>query len=259
VAVHLICATRGECGTVDPDIVGDQSIADLRTAELLCAATALGVQAVHLLGYRDSGMPNAPDAQHPAALVAAPLAEVTERIVAVLRAFRPHVVVTHGPFGGYGHPDHVRVSEATVAAMQAVADAARFPDHTADGLGPWPVARLYYDTFAPGPVRFFGRVLRLLGRDPRRSGANRDVDLVAMADGATPITCRIAVGPWLAARDRAFRCHRSQLGGRAGLLRVPRPIRRLLLGTEDYTEVGAPRGPDRPIDRDFIFGHAGDR
>lgn len=252
IAVHLICATRGECGSVAATLLGDQSVAGLRTAELLCAARALGVQAVHLLGYRDSGMPGSPDVQHPAAFVGAPLEEVRAHIAAVLRAFRPQVVVTHGPFG-YGHPDHVRVSEASMAAVQAAADAAWFQVGQDPDLAPWTVDRLYYHTFEPGPIRFFCRFLRLVGRDPHRFGANRDVDLVAIADGATPITCRIAVGPWLAARDRAFWCHRSQLGGMAWLLRVPRPIRRLLMGAECYTEVGASSGPDRPVDRDFVF------
>ena len=186
ITVHLIYATGGEGATVAPKLLGDQSITELRTAEFLCAATALGVQAVHLLGYRDSGMAGSPEAQHEAALVAAPQEELIDRIVALLRTFRPQVVVTHGPFGGYGHPDHIRVHEVTLATVAAAADATRFPDHQVHGLGPWAADRLYYQTFDPRPIRVFNRLLRAVGRDPRRFGTNRDVDLVAAGADRRP-------------------------------------------------------------------------
>ena len=52
--VVLLCATRGEAGTVDPEyLVGHSSIAHLREAELRCAAQHLGLTAVHFLGYRE--------------------------------------------------------------------------------------------------------------------------------------------------------------------------------------------------------------
>src|SRR5438552_787443 len=76
VAVHYVCATRGECGTVaSRHLSGHADIAALRSAELLCAARALGLAAIHFLGYRDSGMPATPDNAHPAALVQAPIAQ----------------------------------------------------------------------------------------------------------------------------------------------------------------------------------------
>src|SRR5436190_24344977 len=66
VAVHYACATRGECGSVAPELLqGHADIGALRTAELTCAAQALGLAAVHFLGYRDSGMAGMPDNRHP--------------------------------------------------------------------------------------------------------------------------------------------------------------------------------------------------
>ena len=57
VAVHLVCATRGEAGEVDEQLLsGKRSIAELRENELRCAAQKLGLAGVHFLGYRDSGM-----------------------------------------------------------------------------------------------------------------------------------------------------------------------------------------------------------
>src|SRR5262245_35081618 len=56
VAVHYACATRGECGGVAPELLdGYADIGALRSAELTCAARALGLAAVHFLGYRHSG------------------------------------------------------------------------------------------------------------------------------------------------------------------------------------------------------------
>jgi LmbE family N-acetylglucosaminyl deacetylase len=69
VKVHLICATRGEVGTVAPEFMeGYSSIADLRVDELLCASELLGLEQVHFLDYRDSGMEGTADNEHPKAL-----------------------------------------------------------------------------------------------------------------------------------------------------------------------------------------------
>lgn len=55
--VYLVCATRGEAGMVDGEhLRGFESVADLREAELRCAAQILGLSGVFFLNYRDSGM-----------------------------------------------------------------------------------------------------------------------------------------------------------------------------------------------------------
>src|SRR5690242_21445495 len=57
-ATYLVCATRGEVGTVDEEhLNGFKDIAELRTDELMRAAKHLGLKDVFFLGYRDSGMP----------------------------------------------------------------------------------------------------------------------------------------------------------------------------------------------------------
>src|SRR5215813_11421541 len=94
-AVHYACATRGECGTVAPALLeGYADVAALRTAEQECAARALGLAAVHFLGYRDSGMRGTADNNHPAALIQAPLEQVAGQITALIRALRPQVLLT---------------------------------------------------------------------------------------------------------------------------------------------------------------------
>lgn len=237
-AVHYACATRGECGTVEPALLaGHADIAALRTAELTCAAQALDLAAVHYLGYRDSGMPGTADNAHPAALVQAPVAAVAARLVALIRTLRPQVVLTHPPYGGYGHPDHIHVQQAMRAAFTWAGIPARFPDQIAAGLTPWRPRKLYYSTFPIGLLRMGLPLLRLLRRDPRRFGQNADVDLVRVAEEATPVTTVVACGAYLAQKEAAWRCHASQLGGMGGAVRLPTPLRRRLLGTESFTRV----------------------
>ena len=255
VAVHYACGTRGECGTVAANHLGDHAdIAALRTAELDCAAEALGLAAVHHLGYRDSGMPGAPDNEHPSSLVQAPRDEVTGQIVALMRALCPQVVLTFNPYGGYGHPDHIAIHHATLAAFAAAGDPARYPEQLAGGLAPWSPSKLYYATFGTAVLRLGIASMRLLRRDPRRVGENKDIDMVRAAAEVTPITTAIDTAAYLAARDQAFLCHRSQLRTMAGIQRVPAAIRRRFMSTEHFTRVVPPWSGSRTRERDLFAG-----
>ena len=68
--------------------------------------------------WRDSGMAGTPSADHPRAFVQSGR-EAVDEVVAVLDDFRPHLVVTYDPRGGYGHPDHIRAHEVVHAAIDA--------------------------------------------------------------------------------------------------------------------------------------------
>lgn len=254
VAVHYVCATRGECGTVQAAfLAGHADIAALRSAELTCAARVLDLQAVHYLNYRDSGMPGSPDNDDPRALVQAPGEVVTGQVVAAIRALRPQVVLTFGPYGGYGHPDHIRIHEATRVAFAAAGDAGRFPAQIAAGLAAWSPRKLYYPTFGAGYLRLSARLLGLLGRDLRHFGANGDVDLLRALEETTRVTAVVDCRAFLAQIDGAWRCHASQLGSLGLLARLPRPIRRLYSGREQFTRVVPPPRPGRP-ERDLFAG-----
>jgi mycothiol S-conjugate amidase len=255
VAVHYACATRGECGTVAPELLdGYADIAALRTAEQECAARSLGLAAVHFLGYRDSGMPGSADNQHPAALVQAPLERVAGQLVALIRALRPQVVLAHNPYGGYGHPDHIHLHNATRAAFAAAGDEARYPEQIAAGLTPWRPSKLYYPTFGTRFVKIAVGALRLLGRDPRRFGQNNDIDAIRVVEETTPITTRIDCAAWLEPNLRARMCHRSQLGGMPPFNRLPRAITRRLLGAEHFTRVVPPWDAAKDLERDLFAG-----
>jgi len=212
VEVDLVCATRGEAGTLDADCLdGFDSMAARREHELHCAAKILGLTEVVFLGYRDSGMAGSTDNEHPQALVQAPLEEAAAKIVTQIRRLKPQVVVTFDPIGGYKHPDHIHLHRATVKAFHLAGDAS-FSDP--ENLPPHQPQKLYYQTFSKTMLRIIVRLLRVIGRDPRRFGRNGDIDLLALVDdGNFPIHAVIDYRTVLEKRDAAAMCHASQLGG----------------------------------------------
>ena len=209
VEVHLICATKGEAGDVQPELLHDfQSIADRRESELLCAANYLGLNHVYFLGYRDSGMNGSEDNRHPKALINAPMEEVTGRIVKYIREFKPDVVLTFDPVGGYHHPDHIFIQKATVAAYEAAADRNQFPQFGE----PFQPKKLYYHIFPRGFVRMAVRLMKFFGKDPTKFGRNKDIDLEMLAgDQDYPAHVRIDYHKVNKLKEKASNCHESQL------------------------------------------------
>jgi N-acetyl-1-D-myo-inositol-2-amino-2-deoxy-alpha-D-glucopyranoside deacetylase len=142
--VTVLTCTRGELGDVmDPRLAAElltpEQVAAHRETELREAVTALGVTDWRILGnpgarwadraprqYRDSGMRfdehgiTTLETIDPGSLVAAELSEVAADIAAVMVDVRPDVVVTYDRDGGYGHPDHLRVHQATRSAAEVI-------------------------------------------------------------------------------------------------------------------------------------------
>ena len=233
VRVVYACATRGEAGGDETDdAAAHAQLGERRWSELRCAATALGLADVLHLGYRDSGMPGSPDNRHPRALVTAPIEEVARDVVAVIRQVRPQVVITFDPIGGYYHPDHIAMHQATALAFHQ----AGRPDHFAALGAPWSPSKLYYWVPSRTLLRLAVRALRLLGRDPSRSGRNHDVDLASIATVDFPVHTRIRLSRRVLARKHAAgACHQSQLPPGSLPRRAVRVLSRYLGSTELFT------------------------
>ena len=210
VQTHLICATRGEAGEMDPQYMeGFASIAERRESELRCAAGILGLAGVTFLDYRDSGMPGSAENQHPQALAAQPVEAVAAKVAVLIRQIKPQVVVTFDPIGGYKHPDHIAIHQATVLAFRMAGD----PSFPSD-LPPFTPQKLYYHTISKAYLRIAVLVLRLLGKDPRRFGRNGDIDLASIvAEGSFPTHARIDCRSVAEVKSAAAACHASQVGG----------------------------------------------
>ena len=251
VEVYLACATLGEAGDIPPDFLqSSSSSAALRESELDCSANVLALKQVFKLGFRDSGMEGSPDNHHPDALVARPMEEVVERIAAVMRQVRPQVVLTFDPVGGYFHPDHIRVHQATVLAFDHVRQELKATD-------PQVLSRLYYHTMPKSSAKIAVFWMRLLGKDPRKIGRNKDIDLVQIASQSFPVHVKINYKKVLEQREQAAACHASQGGGKkpfglsAWLMRIlSRPVDRFMQGFPEPM-------PNHRMQNDLFWGMNG--
>jgi len=116
-----VCATNGDVGEIsDPSLATPENLWQVRQEELRAAMKVTGIPDVRFLGYRDSGMDGTPDNDNQASLFQVDPAKVEAEIAALLDELKPDIVFTHDPTGGYGHPDHVTVSQRTTAAINAV-------------------------------------------------------------------------------------------------------------------------------------------
>lgn len=126
--VLVVTCTLGEEGEVIGEpyqhLVVDEAdqLGGFRIQELQRSLAALGARGQFLGGagcYRDSGMAGSPASRNPRAFVNSGEGAV-EKLAAIFEQVRPHLVLTYGPDGGYGHPDHIRAHEITHAAAQRV-------------------------------------------------------------------------------------------------------------------------------------------
>jgi LmbE family N-acetylglucosaminyl deacetylase len=101
--VYLVIATDGAAGGQQTSIPRGPELAKARAEEARCATDALGLQPPVLLGFPDGQLGNY--AEEPTRLF-----RVTQRIYEELQKIRPDALVTWGPDGGTGHPDHRLVS-----------------------------------------------------------------------------------------------------------------------------------------------------
>ncbi len=249
VDVHVIIATDGIAGSVeDPaHLESHGTLAQRRSTELSNAVVALGVASIWSLPYRDSGMRDTPANDHPDALVRQPIEQVTIELAGYFRRLQPDVVITHDPFGGYGHPDHIHVCEATTSAFHLT----RFQP-SLNGRQPerWPgPAKLYYTAFDKRLLKLITRIMPLIGQDPRAIGRNKDIDLVEISSWQTPVNAKIDISRYLPAKMAASQAHVSQYSGGPGFVRfLPPFLRQRAAGVETFTTAFPPAGDGVEVD-----------
>ncbi|HEV8545372.1 MAG TPA: PIG-L family deacetylase [Candidatus Limnocylindrales bacterium] len=154
--VVLVTCTRGELGEIvvkeldTPD--NHRRLGETRAAELESAMGVLGVEEWENLGYRDSGMMDDAGNRDPRCFWQADLDEAARRLVWLIREYRPDVVTTYNAFGGYGHPDHIRVHDVAVRAVPRAGDPSWYPEQLEGGLESWAPAK-FYEQATPDSVR----------------------------------------------------------------------------------------------------------
>lgn len=230
VDVLVATCTGGERGDVlNPHLDTAETRArlpELRRAEMAEAARLLGVRQ-RFLGFTDSGLPAAGEALPDGCFARVPTDVAAERLTAVLREFRPQVVVTYDPSGGYPHPDHVRTHEVAVAAFDAAGDPARFP-----GAGPaWRPDKLYYlAVLSPDWFRALHEGMLARGLASPFGEVLGELDGVA----GLPVTTRVECAAYFGVRDAAARAHATQMAPEHPFFVHPRDLERAVWPTEDY-------------------------
>jgi mycothiol S-conjugate amidase len=203
----LVCCTGGEAGDILNPAMDREEIRarlhDVRMEELAEATKVIGYDEVVLLGYRDSGMPDSEHNAHPESFAQAPLDEAVGRLVAAIRAERPHVVVTYGDDQEhYPHPDHLRVHEISLEAFGAAGDPDRYPEAGA----PWQPLKLYYVLWASARIEATHAAFLELGLE-----SPYDERWFSRPSQDHRITTRIDIAGFMHVRPEALKAHRTQI------------------------------------------------
>jgi LmbE family N-acetylglucosaminyl deacetylase len=180
--VVVATATWGESGTADPERWPRERLAALRRRELRDSLAAVGVTEHRHLGHRDGSCAEADEAA------------ATGGVLRVMEEVRPDVLVTFGPDGMTGHPDHRAVSAWTTAAWEQT------------GRG----SRLWYATVTPSFHEHWGRV-------NERVGLWMAPDRPCTPEAALAHTTACA-GSVLARKRAALAAHRSQVAPLVALI-----------------------------------------
>jgi LmbE family N-acetylglucosaminyl deacetylase len=239
--VFLLTATRGDRGRYrghardDPQHPGPAALAAIREGELRAAAAVLGVREVSVLDYQDQQL----DRAGPREAIAA--------IARHVRRVRPDAVVTFGPDGAYGHPDHIAISQFTTAAMVAAADPS-FPCDSPAALAAHATSKLYYIAWPEAAWKVYEAAFR---------------KLVSTVDGverqAAPwpdwaITTVIDTRGHGSTVWRAISCHESQVSAYEGLRHLSPDDHETLWGRQSFYRVFSTVNGGRERETDLFAG-----
>ncbi len=225
VATYVVTATRGERGRFDDTGVspGPEIVGRAREAELHAAATALGVREVAFLDYLDAELDRADPN------------EAVEKIATHIRRVQPQVVVTFDPFGAYGHPDHIAISQFTTAAIVRAADTHR-------------VSKLYYFVFSAPKWARYQTAFKTL---------SSTVDGTVRLGTAWPpwsITTQVdATAVWQSVW-RAVQCHKTQMSIYKNFASLSEDDQKLIWGRPEFYRAFSLVNGGRAVETDLFEG-----
>lgn len=240
IETYLVTATRGECGRFgllgkggDPTEVGR-----VREAELRAAAAVLGVREVSVLGYPDGGVDQ----------VEAKSAIRT--IASHIRRIQPNVIISFGPEGAYGHPDHIGISQFATAAKVCAADAKYSVNggSHADSLPPHRVRKFYYLAWRNNKWEAYQAAFRKLTSVV--DGVQRQA--IPWADWA--VTTSIDTSAFWPIVWKAVRCHQTQMSIYERLENLTEEQQRGLWGSQEFYRVSSSVNGGRKPENDLFEG-----
>ncbi|MEU4744512.1 N-acetyl-1-D-myo-inositol-2-amino-2-deoxy-alpha-D-glucopyranoside deacetylase [Actinosynnema sp. NPDC023658] len=241
--VTVVTCTLGEEGEIIPpalrELAADAAdqLGGYRVAELRSACAALGVTDHRFLGgigrWRDSGMAGVEANNHPRAFVNGSFDDQVAALAEIIASVKPHVVVTYDAFGGYGHPDHIRAHQITMAAAVDV-------------------DRVFHAVTSRSATEAGAAALAQIPDLPWRLPAEGELPVT---DDAA-ITTTIDISEHLVAKLRALRAHSTQIGvwqdgaGRAAYA-LSNGIAQPVVQAEHYVLV---KGPAEGAETDLFGG-----
>ena len=235
VETYLVTATRGERGRF-----GDAAekppmeiIGETRERELLAAAKVLGIHEVSFLDYIDGDLDRAKPE------------EAVGKIVRHLRRVRPHVVVTFASDGGYGHIDHIAISQFTLSAIVCAADPSF---QTGDHRDSHRVSKLYFMAWTKGKWAAYQDAFKDLKYDvdgvERRAEPWPDWEITTEID---------TTAHWQTVWE-AIRCHQTQLTIYRKLEELTPEYHRGLWGSQEFYRVFSLVNGGRKRETDLFEG-----
>jgi len=251
VDVHVATCTGGERGSVlnpkmdRPEV--QENIAEIRRVEMETARDILGVSQ-DWLGFVDSGWPEGdpPPPLEEGCFALEDVEVAAERLVRLIRDFRPHVVTTYDEKGGYPHPDHIQCHNVTVAAFEAAGDPARYPD----AGEPWQPLKLYYHhSFNRPRAVALDEAMQAAGLESPYTERLQDWPENPKWDAR--ITTRVECAEYFPVRDQALLAHATQIDPDGWWFAMPLELQEKVWPTEDYEL--AISHVDSPTPEDDLF------
>jgi LmbE family N-acetylglucosaminyl deacetylase len=158
-----VSATRGQAGQIrDPLVATRRTLGQVREREFYAACEQLGVDHARVLDYMDGALQDVDP--H----------ELTGAVIQIIRAFRPDVVITFGPDGAYGHPDHIAIGAATTRAFELAGSPRHFPEQLAAGRRPHRPAQLLHSYFPSSRLLLRDQLAHWLVTSPSRFRGTTD-------------------------------------------------------------------------------------
>ncbi|MFN2556156.1 MAG: N-acetyl-1-D-myo-inositol-2-amino-2-deoxy-alpha-D-glucopyranoside deacetylase [Nitriliruptorales bacterium] len=248
--VKVVTCTGGEEGENLAGIdLGDVAMAEVRSRELYAALVELGVSEHEFLGYRDSGMPGTASNEDPASFHQADLDEAGRRLAAVIRSFRPDVVVGDDEQGTYGHPDHVKAHEVTSRALELAADPAEL---SVPGR-PWQVRKRFVHALPRSRLIAFHERMLAEGLPSPFGSESWPAEVLPFGVPEEVVTTAIDVRPWLSRKRAALRAHASQVGADSFFFNLPPDVAEAVFGTEYFVRLFGPTD-SKAVEEDLFAG-----
>ncbi len=242
----LVCATRGEYGEIaDPTLATPETLGHVRELELRAACAVVGIKYLYFLDYKDSGWFDRPENQAPDAFSNADPEEAVERLVRIIREFKPTVMVTFDPAGGYGHLDHVQIWRFSMEAFEAAADPSRYP-----GAGEaWQTQRLFYNSFPRSRMQRFSEFMERMDLE----SSYRNLPFADRGFTDEEITNVVDVSEWVPFKEKSLSMHATQMDPNSLFRKLPSDMLMELRATEHFSLAkGAPL-PDTEEARGDLF------